>query len=115
MILDQHLPHLCQGMVLLTVTPAAKAAIDAFVVLKLNSAHRDEELARLDIGSEIDHHTLASISRHLVQHTGGVAREWRLEALLKGSTVYQPPPPPRPEPVCTFPFSRPLPTRTRCE
>lgn len=92
-------------MVSLTVTPAAKAAIDAFLGLEIHKIDDEEQgdrLAKIDIGSQVEHQELVTISRHLVQHSGGIARQWRLEALLKGSTIYQPPPPPKPEPVRTL-------------
>lgn len=92
-------------MVLLTVTLAGKAAIDAFIELDKGEANdeetlkQQERLSQAEIGSPIEHHELVAISRHLVQHIEGSARQWRLDTLLKGATVYQPPPPPKPEPV----------------
>lgn len=97
-------------MVLLTVTPAAKAAIDAYLEVETGEADNDktakqrEQLSQAEVGSPIEHHQLVSISRHLVQHSGGSARQWRLDTLLKGATVYQAPPPPKPEPVRFFPL-----------
>lgn len=89
-------------MVLLTVTPAAKLAIDAFVKTEAedeDAVQQREKLAKAEIGGQIEHHELVNLSRLLVQHTDGAARQWRLDTLLKGSTIYQPPPPPKPEPV----------------
>lgn len=93
-------------MVLLTVTTAGKAAVDEYC--KLNTAASDgdqgrlEKLSKTELGSPIEHHELIDISKYLVQKHRGrndAAREWRLETLLKGAAVYQPPPPPKPEPV----------------
>lgn len=99
-------------MVLLTVTAAAKAAINEFCRLKeeSNDAVGDEittktnELSEIRLGSPIDHSDLIKISQFLVQESRQrdeetAAKVWRLDALLRGADVYQPPPPPKPEPV----------------
>jgi hypothetical protein len=92
-------------MVLLTVTPAAKAALGVFLKTVKGDANNEDtaeqhkRLVNIEIGSPIEHHELVTISRNLVQHSGGTSRQWRLDTLLKGSTVYEPPPPPKPEPV----------------
>jgi TMEM199 family protein len=102
-------------MVQLTITAAAKAAIEEYCRLKRASEGEDEEqlaklqtLSKAELGSPIDHHELVHISKYLVQqHKDGrsatedrLAKQWRLDTLLKGATIYQPPPPPKPEPVC---------------
>lgn len=96
-------------MVLLTVTPANKAAITEYCKLKAvaddtESNEKWEKLAEAELGGPVDHNDLVDISKFLVMHghkddQRAVRREWRLDALLKGSNVYQPPPPPKPEPV----------------
>lgn len=94
-------------MVQLTVTAAGKAAIDEYCRLKTANGHGAQEerlgnLVKIELGSPVDHHDLVNISRFLVRRLGsgfGVAKEWRLENLLKGAAVYQPPPPPKPEKV----------------
>jgi hypothetical protein len=90
-------------MVLLTVTAAAKRAIDEYCRTGEEKANDfKESLAKLEVDSPIEHQHLIDISRYLVEHraeSSGVAKEWRLETLLKGAAVYQPPPPAKPEPV----------------
>jgi hypothetical protein len=90
-------------MALLTVTPAAKRAIDEYC--RASEELGEETRTTLEstvIDSPIDHHQLFDISRYLVKHSAkssGVGKGWRLETLLKGAAVYQPPPPSKPEPV----------------
>lgn len=101
-------------MVLLTLTPAAKNAVEEYCESKRSPNEDDDEnelevklekLSKLEAGSPIDHHDLTEVSNFLVQQSrdendgNGVAREWRLDTLLRGAIVYQPPPPPKPEPV----------------
>lgn len=101
-------------MVLLTVTPAAKAAVDHYITAKKadEGNHLEETTTRLkllqetDVGSPIDHNDLIDISKYLLEHYDSSeedtnTRQWRLETLLKGANVYQPPPPPKKEPVST--------------
>ena len=99
-------------MVLLTVTPATKAAAEEYCRVRMS--HHDGgdseddkivKLSNIEIGSPLDHNDLSDISRFLVDfnrqdNDNGVANEWRLDTLLKGANVYQPPPPPKPEQVC---------------
>lgn len=100
-------------MVLLTVTASSQDAIRKYCELTLKSAdHEDGEdqdrpanLPELSPGDPIDHDDLIKISHFLVESERhdddeAVAKEWRLERLLKGAAVYRPPPPPKPEPVC---------------
>lgn len=100
-------------MVLLTVTVAAKDAIDEFRSSKLNNNDgagpeiQGRELSSLEIGSPIEHGCLVEISSHLVRRSrqnGDDLKRWRLDSLLKGASVYQPPPPSKPEPV-SLPFA----------
>ena len=96
-------------MVKLTVTVAAKAAIEEYCRISWESASEedDEQLHRLSVldqGEPIDHHDLIRISQFLVQdYRDGdedlSARPWRLEMLLKGANIHRPTPPPKPEPV----------------
>lgn len=102
-------------MVKLTITPAAKAAIEEFCVkeraqsgdLDGAQATKLDEFAKAEIGNPIEHHDLVNISRILVQQSreesksapADSGKQWRLDALLKGALVYQPSPPPKPEPV----------------
>ena len=99
-------------MVLLTVTPAAKAAIDEYCTQKrINSDENrseDEKLKKLqdlDLGSPIDHEELIEVSTFLAKSGRDDGSPFptkgpRLDTLLKGANVYQPRPPSKPEPVC---------------
>ena len=95
-------------MVLLTLTAAARAAVDEYC--KLNIEHEEykqrvKRVSDIELGSPIQHNDLIEISESLVENCQtqsndhNSAREWRLETLLKGALVYQPPPTPKPEPV----------------
>ena len=99
-------------MVLLTVTPAVKAAIEELCRIRKDSteSEHDElsarlsELSNAELGSPIDHNTLVDVSTFLLRKTrdddeNAIAKEWRLDTLLKGANVFQPPPAPTPEPV----------------
>lgn len=97
-------------MVLLAATQAAKAAVEE---LKSLSAIQQSSkgcslneilgrLAALQIGEPVDHEDLIQISAHLVKtirENGHDSHKWRLEFLLRGASVYQPPPPAKSEPV----------------
>ena len=99
-------------MVLLTVAPAAKAAIQQYFEAEQKELSADlnevdtkwKTLRKADVGSPVDHEDLIRLSILLVQNARRegaktIAKEWRLESLLKGAKVYEEPPPPRPEPV----------------
>ena len=95
-------------MVLLKTTPALKAAADEYFRLHVDGEndeplqHQLERLEKAELGGPIEHSDVIDISKRLVkegQHSDAYTKDWRLDALLKGTTVYQPPPPPKPEPV----------------
>lgn len=96
-------------MVLLTVTSNVKAAIEHCNRLRSSDESNDEDLNRsleklsaLAIGSPVEHEDLIRFSAHLSQRgskTGEGDQRWRLDNLLKGASVYQPPPPTKIEPV----------------
>lgn len=95
-------------MVLLTTTPAAKAAVDEYLRLHVEGEksealqHKLERLEKTELDGPIEHSDLIDISKWLVkeQHESDIpVKKWRLDTLLKSTTVYQPPPPPKPEPV----------------
>lgn len=100
-------------MVLLITTPAAKSAVDEYLRLRVGCDEKDEalqpqlnRLEKTEPGGPIEHSDLIDISKWLLKEqneSNEPAKRWRLDTLLKGTTVYQPPPPPKPEPV-----SRPL-------
>lgn len=98
-------------MVLLTITPAAKVAIDEYCKRQKDVdegysdevKERHEKLSSADVGSAIEHTELLEVSKFMVQAVNGVdgiAKQWRLETLLKGANIYKPPPPPKREQVC---------------
>lgn len=99
-------------MVLLTLTAAAKAAIDEYCTLPKDgkaaqddgAAARLEALRHADLGTPIEHEDLLKISTRLTQKCRqdgeeSIPKSWRLDSLLKGARVYQAPLPPKPEPV----------------
>ncbi|KAK0815837.1 ATP-dependent DNA helicase chl1 [Friedmanniomyces endolithicus] len=95
-------------MVKLIVKSAANDAIDEYCAQKRSQEPtvddaeeaRLQRLSGLEIGKPIEHHDLIDISRFLTQRGNGPgARRYRLDVLLKGALVYQPPPPPKPEPT----------------
>ena len=96
----------------LTLTPAAKTAIAEFCNLKREANEGEsgdvekdlEMLSNIELGNPIDHIRLIDISNFLVQQgrkedENAVRKEWRLETLLKGALVHEPPSLPKPEPV----------------
>ncbi|KAK1072533.1 hypothetical protein LTR74_002569 [Friedmanniomyces endolithicus] len=94
-------------MVKLIVTAAGKDAINEYCAKKRSeepvvddaAEARLQRLSGLDLGKPIEHHDLVDISQFLTQRANGSgARRHRLDVLLRGSLVYQPPPPPKPEP-----------------
>lgn len=101
-------------MVLLTVTPAAKAAIARRCALGRSDTNvvdddfacRLDDLATVDVGGPVEHEALSRVSKDLISHDwedgqDAVARQWRLDTLLAGARIYQPAPSAKPEPVST--------------
>jgi hypothetical protein len=95
-------------MVLLKTTPALQAAVDEYLRLHVDCEndeplqHQLERLEKAELDSPIEHSDVIDISKRLVnecQNRNSSTKNWRLDTLLKGTTVYQPPPPPKPEPV----------------
>jgi hypothetical protein len=95
-------------MVLLITTSAAKTAVDEYLRLYVGSEkseaqqHILERLGKTELDGPIEHTDLIDVSKRLVKESQGndtPTKQWRLDTLLKGTTVYQPPPPPKPEPV----------------
>lgn len=106
-------PHTSTNMVLLTVTRSSKAAISHVANLRSSKTGDDgdeaghqlplERLCGLEIGSPIDHDALIKLSSYLRRQDpefGDDGHDWRIDCLLKGASVYQPPPPAKVEPVC---------------
>jgi hypothetical protein len=95
-------------MVLLKTTPTVRAAVDEYLRLHAECEtgetlqHTLEQLEKTELDGPIEHSDVIAISQRLVKgcHNSDVpTKNWRLDTLLKGTTVYQPPPPPKPEPV----------------
>ena len=94
-------------MVLLTVTPAVKAAIEEYRRVadegdEVRNPESSERLNNATLGSPIEHHEIVEVSRYLTERKDvsiDAINQWRLDALLKGATIYQPPPPPKTEHV----------------
>ncbi|KAI5364321.1 putative ATPase, vacuolar ER assembly factor, Vma12 [Septoria linicola] len=92
-------------MVLLITTPAAKAALEEYCSRQNDvdegysdeAKERREKLSTAEVGDPIEHHELVEISRFLVRDDIACAKEWRLDALLKGTSIHRPPPPPKKE------------------
>lgn len=95
-------------MVLLKTTPTLKAAVDEYLRLHPDCEnskllqHQLERLGEAEVDGPIEHSDVIDISKWLVKEnheSDASTKNWRLDTLLKGTTVYQPPPPPKPEPV----------------
>jgi len=95
-------------MVLLKTTQTLKAAVDEYLRLHVDcenseaQQHKLERLEKVDLDGPIEHSDVVDISKRLLKEyhdSDASAKNRRLDALLKGTTVYQPPPPPKPEPV----------------
>lgn len=96
-------------MVLLTLTPTAKTAIENYMKLvsKSDSSHdQRSKLENAKKGDPVDHQDLVEVSKYLIEKaktgttdSGSLNKQWRLDAMLKGTTVYRAPPAPKAEPV----------------
>ena len=93
-------------MVLLTVTDAAKAAIEQYCKLRRAESVGLSKLLSIESGDAVDHHDLIAVANYLKAHDqtskGDCNNAWRLDFLLKGARVYRSPPQPKPEPVRVF-------------
>lgn len=90
-------------MVLLTVTSATEAAIEQYKK-SIRPSNEDtlDQLFTLEIGSPIEHDDLITLSTRLARYGRENTldiQNCRLDVLLRGASVYQPPPPSKPEPV----------------
>lgn len=95
-------------MVLLVTTPAAKAAVDEYLRLRVGCENNEalqqqlDRLEKTELDGPVEHSDLIDVSKWLLKEqydSNEPTKTWRLDTLLKGTTVYQPPPPPKPEPV----------------
>jgi len=94
------------AMVLLTTTEVAKAAIHGYLASHADHQKDDslgqrlERLEKVSLDGPVEHADLIAISKSAGKDKNSTkTRQCRLDTLLRGATVYQPPPPPKPEPV----------------
>ncbi|KAI5239146.1 hypothetical protein E4T43_06920 [Aureobasidium subglaciale] len=91
-------------MVLLTLTPAAKSAVELFNQRsgeKHDDSSRGPSLREPTVGSPVSHAQLIEVARFLRESDVPSKDDYRLDALLKGANIYVAPPKPKPQPVCT--------------
>ncbi|KAI4729340.1 hypothetical protein E4T49_02918 [Aureobasidium sp. EXF-10728] len=91
-------------MVLLTLTPAAKSAVDLYNKLLNQEQHdssSDPSLSEPTVGAPVSHAQLIKVARFLRESHLPNKNDFRLDTLLKGANIYVPPPKPKPQPVCT--------------
>lgn len=96
-------------MVLLTITSAAKSAIELYNKLNQKSTCQslnEAPLADSQVGDPVSHAQLIEIARSLKEQYGkndSIKRskdaQFDLETLLKGARIYTPPPKPKQAPV----------------
>lgn len=90
-------------MVLLTITPAAKSAVELYNQLsdgKHDSSLGEPLLSEPVVGGPVSHAQLIQVARFLRDSDVANSNDFRLDALLKGANIYVPPPKPKPQPVC---------------
>ena len=93
-------------MVLLTLTPAAKSAVELYNQLSDQNQHEllnDPSLSEPAVGAPVSHAQLIQVARFLRESQLENKNDFRLDTLLKGANIYVPPPKPKPQPVCTYP------------
>lgn len=92
-------------MVLLTLTPAAKTAVELYNQLSdqnQNESLNDPSLSEPAIGAPVSHAQLIQVARFLRESRLENKNDFRLDTLLKGANIYVSPPKPKPQPVCTY-------------
>lgn len=90
-------------MVLLTLTPTAKSAVELYNQLsdqKYHDTSSDPSLSEPTIGAPVSHAQLIQVARFLRESHLPNKNDFRLDALLKGANIYVPPPKPKSQPVC---------------
>jgi len=95
-------------MVLLTLTPAAKTAVELYNQVSQQNQHdplNEPTLSEPSVGAPVSHAQLIRVARFLRESQLPNKNDFRLDTLLKGAKVYVPPPKPKPQPVCTHPTS----------
>jgi hypothetical protein len=89
-------------MVLLTLTPAAKSAVELYNQLSKQEEHgpsSDPSLSEPTVGAPVSHAQLIQVARFLRKSHLPNKNDFRLDTLLKGANIYVPPPKPKPQPV----------------
>lgn len=100
-------------MVVLTITPGIKSAVDSLfqdesdnqAIQNLRRKLLSPSASEIVIGDSIRHGDLTNVSRLLLGRVQegrldiNTSLQWRLDTLLKGTSVYKLPPLQKPEPV----------------
>ncbi|KAG9680728.1 hypothetical protein KCU95_g15295, partial [Aureobasidium melanogenum] len=89
-------------MVLLTLTPAARSAVELYNQLsdqKHDDTLSDPSLSEPTVGAPVSHAQLIQVARFLRGTDIPNKNDFRLDALLKGANIYVPPPKPKPQPT----------------
>ncbi|KAG9517224.1 hypothetical protein KCV07_g6341, partial [Aureobasidium melanogenum] len=92
-------------MVLLTLTPTAKSAVELYNQLsdqKYHDTSSDPSLSEPAIGAPVSHAQLIQVARFLRESHLPNKNDFRLDALLKGANIYVPPPKPKPQPTAEY-------------
>ncbi|KAH0378319.1 hypothetical protein KCU92_g8796, partial [Aureobasidium melanogenum] len=92
-------------MVLLTLTPTAKSAVELYNQLsdqKYDVTSSDPSLSEPTIGAPVSHAQLIQVARFLRETDIPNKNDFRLDALLKGANIYVPPPKPKPQPTAEY-------------
>ncbi|KAI5196217.1 hypothetical protein E4T39_07906 [Aureobasidium subglaciale] len=92
-------------MVLLTLTPAAKSAVELFNQRsgeKHDVSSSDPSLSEPTVGSPVSHAQLIELARFLRESDIPNKHDYRLDALLKGANIYVAPPKPKPQPTAEY-------------
>ncbi|KAG9560590.1 hypothetical protein KCU71_g3973, partial [Aureobasidium melanogenum] len=92
-------------MVLLTLTPAAKSAVELYSQLsdqKHDDTLSDPSLSEPTVGAPVSHAQLIQVARFLRESCLPNKNDFRLDALLKGANIYVPPPKPKPQPTAEY-------------
>ncbi|CAD0018823.1 unnamed protein product [Aureobasidium pullulans] len=92
-------------MVLLTLTPAAKSAVELYNQLPREKDHvstSDPSLSEPTIGAPVSHAQLIQVARCLRETDIPNKNDFRLDALLKGANIYVPPSKPKPQPTAEY-------------
>ncbi|KAG9569028.1 hypothetical protein KCU71_g2590, partial [Aureobasidium melanogenum] len=92
-------------MVLLTLTPTAKSAVELYNQLsdqESDDTSSDPSLSEPTIGAPVSHAQLIQVARFLRETDIPNKNDFRLDALLKGANIYVPPPKPKPQPTAEY-------------